>query len=600
MPIDGPLEPELRERITVASAGNPLYVEEMLAMVRESGDGEIVVPPTIHALLQARIDSLDGDVRVVMERGAVEGEVFHRGAVVELSPDAVRLGVEAHLATLVRKELIRSTAPTFPEDEGFRFRHLLIRDAAYDSLPKATRAELHERFADWLSGHDLVEGDEVVGYHLEQSHRYRVELDPSASGLSALAVRASDHLASAGRAALDRGDFNAGRSLFRRATAILPEHDPRRLALAPDLALALWESDDLAAALRALAQARTTGDPVTAAIATVVENSIDFMSGGSMSPDARVARLDDAYRVLEAAAHDEGLGYYWWSLAGEKWVSLHAAETVAACERGLQHFRRAGLYRRTDDLVWWIRSAYVFGPTPVPEAIERVLALRADAGGSLQLQAGAATTLGRLFAMQGDFEQARELHTFGRDFYRSAGMAVSAAGATLHGAWIEQRSGDVSAWEEHLRTGYDELDALGNMAFFSTVAVYLAQCLYVQGRFDEARELCVVAREASPRGDLINLVFADALEGSLLAHDNRYDEAEALFRQAVDRVETTDFFFARADVRLLHAEALLRARETTAASQEAALGLALLDEKGDVTGAVNARKRLDELGVEVA
>ena len=140
---DAPLDSKLRERITSASAGNPLFVEEMLAMVREhGGDGEIAVPPTIHALLQARIDSLDADVRAVMERGSVEGEVFHRGAVAELSPDAIRPGVEGHLATLVRKELIRSTVPTFPEDEGFRFRHLLIRDAAYESLPKATRAEL--------------------------------------------------------------------------------------------------------------------------------------------------------------------------------------------------------------------------------------------------------------------------------------------------------------------------------------------------------------------------------------------------------------------------------------------------------------------------
>ena len=178
------LEGGLRERITAASAGNPLYVEEMLAMVREhGGDGEIIVPPTIHALLQARIDSLDGDVRVVMERGSVEGEVFHRGAVAELSPALVRADVQSHLTTLVRKELIRSTSPTFPEDEGYRFRHLLIRDAAYESLPKATRAELHEQFADWLSRHELVEGDEIVGYHLEQAHRYRAELDGSDAAL---------------------------------------------------------------------------------------------------------------------------------------------------------------------------------------------------------------------------------------------------------------------------------------------------------------------------------------------------------------------------------------------------------------------------------
>src|SRR6185369_1089118 len=172
--VDAPLAPELRDKITAASAGNPLFVEEMLAMVREhGGDAEVAVPPTIHALLQARIDSLEGDVRVVMERGAVEGEVFHLGSVSVLAPDAVRPAVETHLATLVRKELIRATAPTFPEDEGFRFRHLLIRDAAYESLPKATRAELHERFADWLATHQLVERNEIVGYHLEQAHRYR-------------------------------------------------------------------------------------------------------------------------------------------------------------------------------------------------------------------------------------------------------------------------------------------------------------------------------------------------------------------------------------------------------------------------------------------
>src|SRR4029453_11638116 len=120
---------ELRGRIISASEGNPLFVEEMLAMVRENGEeGEAVVPPTIHALLQARIDTLDDDVRVVMERGAVEGEVFHRGSVAGVAPLPVQPAVGSHLATLVRKELIRADSPVFADDEAFRFRHLLIRD----------------------------------------------------------------------------------------------------------------------------------------------------------------------------------------------------------------------------------------------------------------------------------------------------------------------------------------------------------------------------------------------------------------------------------------------------------------------------------------
>jgi class 3 adenylate cyclase/tetratricopeptide (TPR) repeat protein len=592
------LDDGLRERITIASAGNPLYVEEMLAMVREHGsDGEIAVPPTIHALLQARIDSLETDVRVVMERGAVEGEVFHRGAVAVLAPEPVRQEVEEHLTTLVRKELIRSTAPTFPDDEGFRFRHLLIRDAAYESLPKATRAELHERFAEWLSAQDLIERDEIVGYHLEQAHRYRAELDPHDPTLAGLAARASDHLAAAGRVAMDRGDFNAGRSLFRRASAILAEDDPRRLALTPDLAIALLESEDLDEARAALARARLAADPVIAATATVIESSFDFLGAGSIPTDVRLARLDDAYQVLSAAEDDEALGYYYWGLAGERWVSLQAQETVAACERGLVHFRRAGIHRRTDDLLWWVRSAYVFGPTPVAEAIERVRALQEEAGDAMALQAGAATTLGRLLATQGDFVRARELYQFGRDFYISSGMTVSAGGVTMHGAWIEERAGDLAAAVELLRLGASELEALGNMAFYSTVAIYLAECLYLDGRLDEVRRWRDASLAASPEGDLVNVVYAEALEGCLLSHEERHEEADALLRGALDRSRTTDYYFVRAEIPLFHAEVLSRAGDAEGAARSAAHGLGFLEAKGDVAGLARARERLDRLGI---
>ena len=86
--------------------------------------------------------------------------------------------VTPRLAALVRKELIGPDRPQLAGEDGFRFRHLLIRDAAYDALPKAVRAELHERFASWLErqGAELIELDEVLGYHLEQACRYRAEL----------------------------------------------------------------------------------------------------------------------------------------------------------------------------------------------------------------------------------------------------------------------------------------------------------------------------------------------------------------------------------------------------------------------------------------
>ena len=141
-----------------------------------SGGGEVVVPPTIQALLAARLDQLDASERGVLERGAVEGRIFHRGAVQALAPEEPQL--MTRLTSLVRKELVRPDTTQLPGDDAFRFRHLLIRDAAYDALPEATRAQMHELFADWLAEHgrDLVELDEILGYHLEQACRYRAEL----------------------------------------------------------------------------------------------------------------------------------------------------------------------------------------------------------------------------------------------------------------------------------------------------------------------------------------------------------------------------------------------------------------------------------------
>ena len=136
----------------------------------------MTVPPSIHALLSARLDQLPRAERAALERGAVEGQVFHRSAVQALAPEDPEIA--SRLLGLVRKELVRPERAQLVGDDAFRFRHILIRDAAYDALPKATRAELHERFARWLDerGADLVELDEIVGYHLEQACRYLEEL----------------------------------------------------------------------------------------------------------------------------------------------------------------------------------------------------------------------------------------------------------------------------------------------------------------------------------------------------------------------------------------------------------------------------------------
>ena len=201
-----------------------------------AGDlSQITVPPTIHALLAARLDRLGRDERAVIERGSVEGKVFHRGAVAELSTEQLRESVWNNLQTLVRKELIRPDRTDLPGEDAFRFRHLLIRDAAYEAMPKELRAELHERFADWLDQIGLAEQDEIVGYHLEQAYRYRVELAPVDSAAEALALRAGERLGSAARRATQRADVSATIGLSERALALLPETHELRPRLLADL-----------------------------------------------------------------------------------------------------------------------------------------------------------------------------------------------------------------------------------------------------------------------------------------------------------------------------------------------------------------------------
>jgi class 3 adenylate cyclase/tetratricopeptide (TPR) repeat protein len=591
------VDDSLRDRITIASAGNPLYVEEMLAMVREhGGDGEIAVPPTIHALLQARIDSLESDVRVVMERGAVEGEVFHRGAVAVLSPGAVRDDVESHLTTLVRKELIRSTSPTFPDDEGFRFRHLLIRDAAYESLPKGIRAELHERFAEWLASHDLVEGDEIVGYHLEQAHRYRHELDPDDGELAALAERAAERLSTAGLGAMDRGDWGAARTLLRRARGLLPEGSDARAALSPELSLALQEVGEMAESAAAAAEAASARDPILRARGQVAGADIHALEAGPQAAAAR-ARREEARAVLEAAEDHHGLAFYWRSTGYDSWAMCRAADAGEAWRRGIVHASRARIQRIEHELHTYVLSALVQGPTPVSVVLPRTQeALASAPEGSLRY-AGAARAVGAALAFAGRLDDARELYERGVAIYRDAGLAVSAAGWAMGTSVIERRAGDAEAEVRVLRDGYEQLRALADRFFMPTVAAYLAEALAnrLGDEHAEVDELLSLIRERSISGDLVNFVALDVVGGRMLARRGRLDDALALARRGLEAADTTDLFDLRGRARLCLAEVLARAGARAELDRLAEETVAIYEAKEDVTGAAWMRSRFDEL-----
>ena len=268
-----PLPAETESRIAEAVEGNALFAQELVAMLIDDGLlrlendhwvasrdlSELPVPSTIHALLAARLEALPAEERAVITRASVEGPVFHRGAVSELSAGSLDPTLDSGLMALVRRDVIRPDHGSFAGEEAYRFRHVLIRDAAYRSLPKTARADLHERFADWLErtaeGH-LREYEEIVGYHLEQAFRYRQALGTIDPNAVSLATRAAEWLESAGRRALARSDLSAAIGLLERAADLLTLDDAGRAALLPELGAALIEAGRLAEAESLLAEAQ--------------------------------------------------------------------------------------------------------------------------------------------------------------------------------------------------------------------------------------------------------------------------------------------------------------------------------------------------------
>ena len=265
-------------RVLATSEGNPLFVGELVRMLVDEGaierQGErwvvganlaaFEMPPTIHALLAARIERLGPDDRIVLERAAVVGRHFSRSAVAALlGRNGTQL--DARLEALRRTELIERDTGWFLGEPVLRFHHVLIRDAAYRRLLKDTRAALHEQLADWIEAQvgDAAEHDETIGWHLEQAHQHRRELGPLDASGRALGERAAHRLAGAGRRALARDDAPVAAGLLGRALERLAEDDPTRAELALDWCEALLASGDVTTAERAVAElARFVGDPV--------------------------------------------------------------------------------------------------------------------------------------------------------------------------------------------------------------------------------------------------------------------------------------------------------------------------------------------------
>ena len=573
----GAKEGELRRRIAVAAEGNPLFLQEMVALLRESVDGDVVVPPTIQALLAARLDQLDAAERQVLERGSVEGRVFHRSAVEVLGDGEA--GLSERLVSLVRKQLIRPDASRLPGDDAYRFRHLLIRDAAYDALPKSMRADLHERMAAWQEGYGapLVEVDEVVGHHLEQAARYRNELGQPDT---ALARRAGERIAAAGRRALWRGDDAAAAALLARGAELLR---PTGVDVALELDLAsVQPTPQRASAIAAAAadRALADGDEPGAAAARVVA-AFHRMLTGHGSPDELEALALEAIPLLEQRSDHACLVHVWYAVGfGVANARGQYAEWARAAEQALLHARRAG--QRPTHL-YYLDLVLILGPTPADEALEKLDAVMPES-------AHPHPQLLRcvLLAMLGRFDEAGPLASEASERQRELAPALEDSSLML--AEIAGLEGDYEAAARHLGTFCDFLSQHGQQSMLSTFAPSYGRRLCAIGRFDEAELQAELGRELGEEHDIATQALWRQVQARVDAHRGRHAEAEVLAREAVAMTAMTDALTMQAAALEDLAEVLMSAGRFEEAI--ATLGEAL--ERYERKRCVAAAARLEE------
>jgi predicted ATPase/class 3 adenylate cyclase len=605
-----PLEPEpvselipdtlpqaLREKIAHSAAGNPLFLIEMTALARD-GEGELSVPASLRALLSARLDQLSPEERQLLQYASVEGEIFHRGSLLALCPDEVQL--TPRLASLVRKELLYPAGAQLPGEDAFRFRHLLLRDAAYAALPKADRALLHERFAAWAEERS-GEHDELLGYHLEQAVRYRSELGTLPNRDRAQATRASEFLESAGRRALSRGDMPAAVDLLSRAVALRPESDDRRLTLLPELGAALREAGELTRADEVLSEAieagRSNGNR-RAELAALIERA-SLRVASEPEDDADLREVEASIPALEELGDDRALAAAW-SLIGRRqglWKGRFA-HGEAALERALTHARRLGDRRQEALILGQLALSALMGPTPVNEAVARCRQLVTEAGGDRLVEANVARYLAVLEAMRGNFADARALVAQARATYEDLGMHhMSQTAISLAYGSIGLLAADYEAAGIELRTGLNALEGMGDRGYLSSVAAFLSQALYGQGRLDEADDLAGRAQASAAPDDLWSQVLSRGTRARVCASRGAYEEAERYAREAVGLAAPTDALD-------LHGNALVDLAETLALAgrnEEAAACLAdalrLYERKGNDVSAERVRSRLAEAPV---
>jgi class 3 adenylate cyclase/tetratricopeptide (TPR) repeat protein len=559
----------VQAQVREAAGGNPLFVGQMLSMLvddgylaRQNGSWSLTadlatlsVPPTISALLAARLDGLPGEERAVIERAAVPGPVIERAALWELCPDGLRSRLDPVLLALVHRRFLQPG-----EREDYLFRHVLIRDAAYAGMLKRLRAELHERFAAWLeatAGGHSSQIDELVGYHLEQVYRYRAELGPLDPEVVEVGRRAGRRLAAAGRRALARGDVAAAANLLGRAVALVPADEPERLEWRIDLGGALREANQLQRAIGvlddAIRSARSSGDARLQSRAVVERVAVDmYLETPGWADRARQAATR-MIPLLEALGDQQGLAKAWRMMS---WAHLEQdlAGWDEASWRSIEHARRAGDRREEVEVLAGLALSAALGAAPVQEGIRRCQEILEAVHGHLRVEGFVLGYLARLYGLAGKFDLARGANQRAQSAVEKTGAMVWMDATALEGAEIERLAGDPVSAEEACRDIIRRIGQREDQGLRPWASIELARALYDQDRIEEALPL---AEEGTNATEHLDRVLALALQAKILATLGRPDHAATRAMEVMDGARVSDHVVIWAQALMDAAEALL-------------------------------------------
>ena len=563
------LDEETQEHVVELADGNALYAEQLAAFAAEDGAG---LPPTLEAVLAGRIGRLADPERRVIQRAAVAGREFSRGVVAALSEEPV----DGPLSSLSRRSFVHPAATSEPGDDGYRFHHVLLRDAAYATLTKVDRAGLHERVADWLD-RDGPGDDALAGYHLEQAALSRRELDEDADKLAAAA---GERLGDAGMRVWRTNDVAAAVGLLGRAVALLPAGE-RRAELEWERSIALRLHDEPQAADDALAAAErdaTAAGSRSVAARVTSERARNHLLTGALALDDAIVTLAGAVDHLRAANDARGLGRAEVSLGMVHLLACRFEEFGDAAARAEQHYAAIGF--STGVCLGAQAQALYAGPVPVAEASLRCaeLDLRSVDQGA---RASVTAALGGLRALGGDLADGRRLLAHARSLYEEVGNRLA-----LHTTWspisieLESIGGDYDAAEQEARASLDALQVAGGPGYVSTRAAQLADVLLQKGQTDAAVAYVDMAEQEALPSDVLVQVLWRCTRARVLARAGAFSESERMARDAVEIASLTDGLRDRARAHFALAEVLKLAEKQKEARAEVRAGNELLRQKG--------------------